>query len=112
MSTDKKLEQDAQELKGHVEESAGKVFGADDLITRGKADQVAAHAKQAATVAGEAARHIGQRATELAMAKLGELHERLHEAAAAAEDAAREPQPRGTHDKAEGGADKRRHPDA
>lgn len=81
MNTDKKLEQDTQELKGHVEETAGKVFGDDDLVAHGKADQIAAHAKQAATQAGEAARHLGQRFRDRAFEKLGELHQRLHEAA-------------------------------
>jgi hypothetical protein len=47
----------------------------------GKTDQLAAHAKQAAAQAGEAARHLGQRVKEGTMHKLGELHERLHEAA-------------------------------
>lgn len=86
MSTEKKLEQDTQDLKGHVEETAGKVFGDDELIAQGRADQVAAHAKQAATQAGEAARHLGRSFKERAMHKLGELHEQLHEAA---DDAAR-----------------------
>ncbi|GAA2002063.1 CsbD family protein [Catenulispora subtropica] len=80
MNTDSNLEHDTQELKGHVEETAGKVFGDDDLVARGKADQIAAHAKQAATKTGEAARHVGQQLKERAMRKLGELHERLHEA--------------------------------
>lgn len=70
-----------QELKGHVEETAGKVFGDDDLVVHGKADQIAAHAKQAAVQAGEVARHVGQRVKDRAMHKLGELHDRLHEAA-------------------------------
>ncbi|NUR25852.1 MAG: CsbD family protein [Catenulispora sp.] len=81
MNTDNKLDQKSQELKGHVEETAGKVFGDDDLVMHGKKDQIAAHAKQAATQAGETARHVGQRVKERAMQKLGLLHERLHEAA-------------------------------
>jgi len=81
MNADSKMEHKTQELKGHVEETAGKVFGDDDLVAHGKADQIAAHAKQAATQAGEAARHVGQRVKKRAMRKLGELHERLHEAA-------------------------------
>ena len=81
MNADSKVEQETQELKGHVEETTGKVFGDDDLVARGKADQISAHAKQAATQAGEAARHVGQRMKDRAMRKLGELHERLHEAA-------------------------------
>lgn len=72
---------EAQELKGHVEETAGKVFGDDDLVARGRTDQIAAHAKQAAAQAGEVARNVGQRVRERAMHKLGALHERLHEAA-------------------------------
>ena len=78
---DKKVEHDVQELKGHVEETAGQVFGDDHLVAHGKADQIAAHAKQAATQAGEAARHVGERVKEAAMHKLSELHERLHEEA-------------------------------
>lgn len=81
MNTDNNLDQKTQELKGHVEETAGKVFGDDDLVMHGKKDQIAAHAKQAATQAGETARHVGQRVKERAMQKLGLLHERLHEAA-------------------------------
>jgi len=82
MNTDKGSQTSTtQELKGHVEETAGKVFGDDDLVVHGKADQIAAHAKQAASQAGEVARHVGQRVKDRAMRKLGELHERLHEAA-------------------------------
>jgi uncharacterized protein YjbJ (UPF0337 family) len=76
-----KPEPEVQELKGHVEETAGTAAGDDDLVAHGKADQIAAHAKQAAAQAGEAAKHLGQRVKEGAMHKLGELHERLHEAA-------------------------------
>lgn len=94
MNADDKPDQETQELKGHVEETAGRIFGDDDLVARGKADQVAAHAKQAATQAGETARHVGQRLKERAMAKLGELHQQLHEAtdsAGAKNEAGREP---------------------
>ena len=87
MNTDNKTEQDVQDLKGHVEETAGKVFGDSGLVARGRADQIAAHAKQAATQTREAARVVGRNVKERAMHKLGELHERLHEAA---DDAARE----------------------
>lgn len=76
-----KTEQDIQELKGHVEETVGKVYGDDELLAHGRADQAAAHAKRAASQVGEAARQLGQRVKERAMDKLGELHERLHEAA-------------------------------
>jgi uncharacterized protein YjbJ (UPF0337 family) len=105
MNTDKKAEQDVQELKGHIEETAGKVFGDDGLVAHGRTDQIAAHAKQAANQAAEAARHIGRNVKERAMDKLGELHERLHEAA---DDAARD---RPASER-EAGADQGGHPDS
>jgi uncharacterized protein YjbJ (UPF0337 family) len=98
MSTDKKLEQDAQDLKGHVEETAGKIFGDDKLVAHGRADQISAHAKQAATQAGETARHLGRSFKDRAMRKLGELHQQLHDAA---DDAARQKKASGAG--AEGG---------
>ena len=94
MSTADKPEQnESQELKGHVEETAGRIFGDDDLVARGRADQIAAHAKQAAAQAGEAAKSVGQRVKERALHKLGELHERLHEAAEEKQDPDTGPDP-------------------
>lgn len=89
MSTDDRQDREFQELKGHVEQTVGQVFGDDRLVAHGKADQIAAHAKLAAARAGETARQLGERFRGRAMRKLGELHERLHEEA---EKAARERQ--------------------
>jgi uncharacterized protein YjbJ (UPF0337 family) len=88
MNDDEKLDQDAQELKGHVEQTVGRVFGDSDLVARGLADQLAAHARRAATQARDAARLLGQNVKARGMRKLGELHQQLHEAA---DDAAQEP---------------------
>jgi len=88
MNADKKPEPDVQELKGHVEETAGRVFGDRDLVAHGMADQITAQARKAAAQAGSAARSVGQLVREKAMRKLGELHQRLHEAAEDAADAA------------------------
>lgn len=79
MNSDDKSDQDLQELRGHIEQAAGEIFGDDELVARGKADQLAAHAKQAAARAGESAKHLGRRVKDGAMRKLGELHEQLHE---------------------------------
>lgn len=81
MSTDDQQDPELQELKGHVEQTVGRVFGDDRLVAHGKADQIAAHAKLAAARAGETARHLGQRFGERALHKLSQLHERLHEEA-------------------------------
>lgn len=83
MNTDGRLHQRLQALKGHAE--GGQPLGEYDLTDHGKADQIAAHAKQAATQAGDAARHVGKRLKKRAMRRLGVIHERLHEAAAEAE---------------------------
>ena len=79
MSITDRLEHTVQRMKGHTEKGVGKALGDDDLVAHGKADQIAAHAKQAASQAGDAARHVGQRVTKRAMRGLGRLHERLHE---------------------------------
>ncbi|MEY9856116.1 uncharacterized protein YjbJ (UPF0337 family) [Catenulispora sp. GAS73] len=106
MSINGKIEHTVQRMKGHAEEGAGKALGDDDLVAHGKADQIAAHAKQAASQAGDAARHVGQRFTKRAMRRLGRLHERLHEAADEAAREAREmPKAQGTQARQD--ADKR-----
>jgi uncharacterized protein YjbJ (UPF0337 family) len=90
MNSHGKLHQKLQALKGHAEESTGETvgdhdLGEHDLAGHGKADQLAAHAKQAATQAasqaGDAARHVGKRFKKRAMRRLGVIHARLHEAA-------------------------------
>jgi uncharacterized protein YjbJ (UPF0337 family) len=87
MNDDEKLDQDAQELKGHVEQAVGRVFGDGDLVARGLADQLAAHARRASTRTRDAARLLKQNVKARAMHKLGALHQQLHEAA---DDAAQE----------------------
>lgn len=82
MDTNGKLHLKLQALKGHAEENTGKALGEYDLAEHGRADQIAAHAKQAASQAGDAARHVGKRFKKRAMRRLGMIHERLHEAAA------------------------------
>lgn len=82
MNDDEKLDQDAQELRGHVEQTVGRVFGDRDLVARGMADQFAAQARRAAAQTRDAARSLRQNVKARAMHKLGELHRQLHEAAA------------------------------
>lgn len=96
MNRDEKSEQDIQELKGHVEQTVGRVFGDGDLVAHGMADQLAAHTRRTAARARDAAGLVGHNVRALVMRKLGELHQQLHEAA---EDAARESE----KDKAEEG---------
>lgn len=97
MDTNGKLHHKLQALKGHhAGAGTGKVLGEYDLADRGKteadlseqgkADQIAAHAKQAASQAGVAARDAGKRFKKRAIRRLGMVHARLHHAGDGAHD--------------------------
>jgi len=86
MSTSNKVANTGREVKGHVEETAGRVFGDDELVVRGKADKLAAQTKKTAAQAGESAKRVGLRLKERALDKIGEFHQKLHEAADHAEE--------------------------
>ena len=81
MNTDGKLHQKLQALKGRTEKRTGPALGEYDLTAHDKPEHLAAHAKQAAFQAGDAARDVGKRFKRRAMRQLGAIHERLHEGA-------------------------------
>src|SRR6184192_2719039 len=85
MSTGNKVANTTREMKGHVEETAGRVFGDDELVVRGKGDKLAAQTKKTAAQAGETAKRVGLKLKERAIDKISEFHQRLHEAADEAE---------------------------
>ncbi|MFL6114382.1 MAG: hypothetical protein ACJ786_23930 [Catenulispora sp.] len=88
MNTSNKVANTGREVKGHVEETAARGFGDDELVVRGKADKLAAQTKKTAAQAGDTAKRVGLRLKERALDKISEFHQRLHEAADRAEDKA------------------------